>query len=32
MTGPPAGVGAVQRGDLMEGWCEGIGALMARVV
>jgi len=32
MTGTPAGVGAVQRGDLMEGWCEGIGALVAKVV
>jgi fumarylpyruvate hydrolase len=32
MTGTPAGVGAVQRGDVMEGHCDGIGGLTAKVV
>lgn len=32
MTGTPAGVAAVQRGDLMEGHCDGIGQLVAKVV
>ncbi len=32
MTGTPAGVAAVQRGDLMEGHCDGIGQLEAKVV
>lgn len=31
MTGTPAGVAAVQRGDLMEAHCEGIGSLTAKV-
>jgi fumarylpyruvate hydrolase len=30
-TGTPAGVGAVQRGDLMEGAIEGLGVLKVRV-
>lgn len=32
MTGTPAGVGVVKRGDLMEGYCEGIGSITAKVV
>jgi len=32
MTGTPAGVGAVKRGDVMEGYCEGIGSITAKVV
>ena len=32
MTGTPAGVNAVVRGDLMEGHCDGIGGLSAKVV
>lgn len=32
MTGTPAGVAAVKRGDVMAGECEGIGSLTARVV
>lgn len=32
MTGTPAGVGAVKRGDMMEGYCEGIGSITAKVV
>ena len=32
MTGTPAGVGAIKRGDVMDGYCEGIGAIRARVV
>lgn len=32
MTGTPAGVGAVNRGDVMEGYCEGIGSITAKVV
>lgn len=32
MTGTPAGVGAVTRGDVMEGWVEGVGALTVTVV
>jgi fumarylpyruvate hydrolase len=31
-TGTPAGVGAVNRGDLMEGHIEGLGALRVKVV
>ena len=30
-TGTPAGVGAVVRGDLMEGAIEGLGALKVKV-
>ena len=30
--GTPAGVNAVVRGDLMEGHCDGIGGLSAKVV
>jgi hypothetical protein len=32
MTGTPAGVGAVKRGDVMEGHCAGIGSITAKVV
>ncbi|MEY2956364.1 MAG: fumarylacetoacetate hydrolase family protein [Gemmobacter sp.] len=32
MTGTPAGVGAVVRGDVMEGRVEGVGAFSVRVV
>jgi fumarylpyruvate hydrolase len=32
MTGTPAGVGAVGRGDLLEGRIEGVGTLAVRVV
>ena len=32
MTGTPGGVGAVKRGDVMEGYCEGIGSITAKVV
>jgi len=32
MTGTPAGVGAVKRGDVMESFCEGIGSLRTQVV
>jgi fumarylpyruvate hydrolase len=32
MTGTPAGVGAVRRGDVMEGGVEGVGDIRARVV
>lgn len=32
MTGTPAGVGAVKSGDVMEGYCEGIGSITAKVV
>ncbi|NDP48164.1 MAG: fumarylacetoacetate hydrolase family protein [Sulfuriferula multivorans] len=32
MTGTPAGVGAIKRGDLMEGFCEGIGSISTKVV
>lgn len=32
MTGTPAGVAAVERGDLMEGHVEGVGTLRTRVV
>lgn len=31
MTGTPAGVAAVQRGDVMEGFCEGVGTLVTKV-
>jgi fumarylpyruvate hydrolase len=31
MSGTPAGVGAVKRGDLMEGYCEGVGSVRAKV-
>jgi fumarylpyruvate hydrolase len=32
MTGTPAGVGAVVRGDVMEGYVEGVGTIEVRVV
>ena len=32
MTGTPSGVGPVERGDLLEGRVEGVGALSIRVV
>ena len=32
MTGTPAGVGAIQRGDVMEGYCAGIGSITTKVV
>ena len=32
MTGTPAGVGAIKRGDVMEGYCAGIGSIPAKVV
>jgi fumarylpyruvate hydrolase len=32
MTGTPAGVGPVVRGDVMDGSVEGIGRLSVRVV
>jgi fumarylpyruvate hydrolase len=32
MTGTPSGVGAVERGDLLEGRIEGVGTLAVRVV
>lgn len=32
MTGTPSGVAAVERGDLLEGRVEGVGALSVRVV
>lgn len=32
MTGTPAGVAAVKPGDVMEGYCEGVGAIITRVV
>jgi fumarylpyruvate hydrolase len=32
MTGTPAGVAAVQPGDVMEGFCEGVGTLITKVV
>ncbi len=32
MTGTPAGVGAVKRGDVMDGFCEGIGSILVKVV
>lgn len=32
MTGTPAGVGAVVRGDVLEGFVEGIGTIEVRVV
>jgi fumarylpyruvate hydrolase len=32
MTGTPSGVGAIKRGDVMEGACAGIGTVRARVV
>lgn len=32
MSGTPSGVGAIQRGDVMEGACEGIGTVRAKVV
>ncbi|MHB2170054.1 fumarylacetoacetate hydrolase family protein [Alsobacter sp. R-9] len=31
MSGTPSGVGAVQRGDVMEGFVEGLGSLVTRV-
>ncbi len=32
MTGTPAGVGAVKRGDVLEGHIDGVGDLTVRVV
>lgn len=32
MTGTPAGVGAIQRGDVMESYCAGVGGMTTRVV
>lgn len=32
MTGTPAGVGAIKRGDVMEGFCAGVGSITSRVV
>lgn len=32
MTGTPAGVAAVKRGDVMEGFCEGLGGITAKVI
>jgi fumarylpyruvate hydrolase len=32
MTGTPAGVGAVQRGDKLQGHVEGVGELTVSVV
>ena len=32
MTGTPAGVAAVKPGDVMEGYCEGVGTIITKVV
>jgi fumarylpyruvate hydrolase len=32
MTGTPAGVPAVKPGDVMEGYCEGVGTIITKVV
>jgi fumarylpyruvate hydrolase len=32
MTGTPAGVAAVTPGDVMEGYCEGVGTIITKVV
>ena len=32
MSGTPSGVGPVKRGDVMEGFCEGVAAIKAKVV
>jgi fumarylpyruvate hydrolase len=32
MSGTPAGVAAVKPGDVMEGYCEGLGTITAKVV
>ena len=32
MTGTPAGVAAVKPGDVMEGFCEGLGTIITKVV
>jgi len=32
MTGTPAGVAAVKPGDVMEGFCEGVGTITTKVV
>ena len=32
MTGTPAGVGAVKRGDVLEGFVEGVGTIEVIVV
>jgi fumarylpyruvate hydrolase len=32
MTGTPAGVGPIKRGDVMEAFCAGVGSLTAKVV
>jgi fumarylpyruvate hydrolase len=31
MTGTPAGVAAVKPGDVMEGFCEGVGTIITKV-
>jgi fumarylpyruvate hydrolase len=31
MSGTPSGVGPIQRGDVMEGFCEGVGTVRAKV-
>ena len=32
MTGTPAGVASVKPGDVMEGYCEGVGSIITKVV
>jgi fumarylpyruvate hydrolase len=32
MTGTPAGVASVKPGDVMEGFCEGLGTITTKVV
>ncbi len=32
MTGTPSGVGPVVRGDVLEGWIEGVGQISTRVI
>lgn len=32
MSGTPSGVGPIRRGDVMEGFCEGVGGVRAKVV
>jgi fumarylpyruvate hydrolase len=31
MSGTPSGVAAIKRGDVMEGFCEGVGTVKAKV-
>jgi fumarylpyruvate hydrolase len=31
MSGTPSGVAAIKRGDVMEGFCEGVGSIRAKV-